>query len=188
MTRHISGLLIVLTAACAMTAEPAAAADDCFDDLMRGQGAEIACRFPVRMSETERRELAATTRGYVVDATCTVDIRVLRTSVTAAIDTPEHIFEAPPQPVACSVTTASKAGETVHPITGTFAPRVVFKGGVAVEATPGLGNIAGVPRPVSWPVEMWVNRGATVRDGMLKVVNAWVAHMRTTRRPRSAQR
>ena len=45
--------------------------------------------------------------------------------------------------------------------------------GVAVDATPGLADVKGVTRVISLPVELWVNKGSTVRDGMVKVVNAY---------------
>jgi hypothetical protein len=171
-------------------AVPASAPNDCFADLMHGKSADIVCQFPVRMSEEERAELERTTRGYFKGATCMVSIRIDRALIAVTVDAVDHIFQAPPQPVSCDVTgqLSEKEPPQTYPITGTFAPRVVLKDGRAVEATPGLGNITGVPRVISWPVETWVNRGGTVREGMLKVINAWLDHMRQRTPQRAAAR
>ncbi len=87
------------------------------------------------------------------------------------------MFAAPPQPVRCELETSDK------PITieATFAPRVVIKDGVAVDATPGLANVTGVNSYLAWPVVEYVNRSATVRDEMLKMINAYLS-MRVARR------
>jgi hypothetical protein len=68
---------------------------------------------------------------------------------------------------------------SIIPITGTFAPKVTIKDGVAIQATPGLANVQGVSRIISLPVVAYVNRAGFLRDGMLKTVNAWMGHMRT---------
>ncbi len=169
-------------------AAPIAAPNDCFADLMGGKSPDIVCTFPVRMTEEERAELEKTTRGYFKGATCMVSIRIDRALVAVTVDAVDHVFQAPPQPVTCDVTgqLSDKEPPKTFPITGTFAPRVVLKDGRAIEATPGLGNITGVPRVVSWPVETWVNRGGTVRDGMLQVINAWLDHMRQRAPQRAA--
>jgi hypothetical protein len=168
----------------------AAAANDCFADLMSGTAPDIVCQFPVRMTEEERAELEKTTRGYFKGATCLVSIRIDRALIAVTVDAVDHTFQSPPQPVTCDVIgqLSDKEPPKTYPITGTFAPRVVLKDGRAVEATPGLGNVAGVPRVVSWPVETWVNRGGTVRTGMLQAINAWLDHMRQRAPQRAAQR
>ncbi len=156
-----------------------AAAVACFTDLMAGKSADIVCEFPVEPSLLERDELSKSTRGYLKDVHCLVSIRIARAQVMAAITNPDHVFEATPQPVACELeANLGKEQTKIIAVGGTFAPRVVFKDGVAIEATPGLAVVSGVSRVLAYPAELWVNRGATVRDGMLKAVNAWVGHMR----------
>ncbi|MEQ1647600.1 MAG: hypothetical protein ABL898_03350 [Hyphomicrobiaceae bacterium] len=159
---------------------PASAADprDCFEDLQRGTSPEIVCNFPVVPSEKERAELEKQTKGYVKNANCTVAIRIDRALIMSVLANPDHVFQAPPQPVQCNVTTQLRKDVATTPIKGTFAPRVVFKGGEAVEASPGMANVEGVSRVLSWPVVTYVNNGGMVRKGMLQVVNAWVQHMR----------
>jgi hypothetical protein len=71
-----------------------------------------------------------------------------------------------------------KTGDQFVNITSTFAPKVTMKGGVAVEATPGLGEVKGVSRVIAWPAVAYINRAGFLRTGMLRVVNAWVVHMR----------
>jgi hypothetical protein len=177
-----------VTSAVARSPTRGAANNDCFEDLMRGRSDEIVCQFPVRPSATERAELEKTTRGYVKNAQCQVAIRITRAEVSAAINNPDYVFLAPPQPVACEVTTAGKAGDSVLPITATFAPKVTIKDGKAIDATPGLGNVTGVPRALSWPVEAWVNSGIGIKGNMLMVINAWLDHMRNDQPKRQAMR
>ena len=72
-----------------------------------------------------------------------------------------------------------KTGDTVVPVTGTFAPKVTIKQSIATEATPGLGDVKGVSRALSLPAAVYINRAHFIRDGMLKAVNAWLGHMRS---------
>jgi hypothetical protein len=155
----------------------------CFADLETGTSPDIVCDFPLQPSPTERAEMEKQTMGYLKDATCTVSIKIQRALVTAAIETPDHVFVSPPQPVACKITMPGKAGpdktgDQFVNITSTFAPKVTMKGGVAVEATPGLGEVKGVSRVIAWPAVAYINRAGFLRTGMLRVVNAWVVHMR----------
>jgi hypothetical protein len=156
---------------------------DCFADLMRGSSEEIVCEFPLRPNASERADLEKQSRGYVKDATCTVSIRIARSAILAAVHTPDYEFIAPPQPVACQVTAQwrEKSPPSVMPISATFAPKVMIRAGKAIDATPGLGDVQGVPRALSWPVETWVNSGIGIKGNMLQVINAWLDHMRTTR-------
>ena len=154
----------------------------CFADLERGSAPEIVCEFPLQPSPAERAEIEKQTSGYLKTATCTVSIRIARALVAAAIETPDYEFQAPPQPVACQVTMPGKAGDQVIPISGTFAPHVIIKDGVAIQATPGLGSVTGVSRIISIPVAAYINRAGFLRDGMLKVVNAWMVHLRAEKR------
>ena len=150
---------------------------DCFHQLEKGRGAEIVCAFPTRLSEQEQSELKRITGEMLLDAHCIVSIRLPRRMLDAALGAGDHVFEAPPQPVSCEVVTR----ESTIPISGTFAPRVVFAGGQAVEATPGLANVAGVSSVLAWPVLQYVNRSGTIREGMLTVINAWRLHLQKTR-------
>jgi hypothetical protein len=153
----------------------------CFADLERGTAPEITCEFPLQPSPAERAEMEKQTSGYLKDATCVVSIRVARALISTAIETPDAVVQVPPQPVACKVTMPGKTGDTVTDITSTFAPKVTIKGGTAVEATPGLGDVKGVSRIISWPAVAYINRAGFLRTGMLKTVNAWMTHMRATR-------
>ncbi len=146
-----------------------AVSEDCFDVLENGKGPEVTCAFPLRLTDTERADLKKVTRGYLDDLTCRMSIRIDRAKVDEAIRAADHVFQSPDQPVACTVTTPKSKFE----VTATFAPRVVFKGDKAVEASPGLGNVKGVTRVLSWPVQLYVNRGPGMRAGMLQVVNAY---------------
>jgi len=175
----LGGLLMVAASGSAK-AQSQADLVDCFDNLQKGTSAEIVCNFPVIPSLREREDMEKNTRGVLKDARCTVAIRVERALITRALDEADYVFQSPPQPVTCDVTAHIREVST-FPISGTFAPRVVFKGGQATEATAGLDNVTGVTRVISWPVVQYVNRSGMVREGMLKVVNAWVGHMRKTR-------
>ena len=162
------------TAAEAGKSKPAALPEDCFDVLENGKGQEIACAFPLRLTEQERADLKKVTREYMHDLTCQMSIRIPRAKVDEAIRAKDLVFQAPEQPVTCHVTTGTSAFD----VTATFAPRVVFKGDKAVSASPGLGNVKGVSRALSWPVMLYVNYGPGMRSGMLQVVNAYREHAR----------
>ncbi len=169
-----------------VSASPAAAAKAvsmaaCFADLERGTAPDIVCEFPLQPSPAERAEMEKQTSGYLKDASCIVSIRIVRALVKAAIETPDTLFQAPPQPVACKVTMPGKTGDSVTSVTGTFAPKVTIKGGTAVEASPGLGDVKGVSRIISWPAVAYINRAGFLREGMLKTVNAWMAHLRAAK-------
>jgi hypothetical protein len=92
---------------------------------------------------------------------------------------PDNVFTSPPQPVTCTIDTAKGA----LTITGTFAPRVVFKGGIAVEGSPGLADVEGVNGYLAWPVIQYVNRSARIRDGMLGMINAYLGRKAAGRQP-----
>jgi hypothetical protein len=148
--------------------------EDCFAELSNKTRKDIACVLPMRLSDQERADLKAGSRGYVEDVTCTLTVRIARTEIDTAITKAEHIFQSPDQPVVCTVTTPKSKFD----ITGTFAPRVVFKDDKAIEASPGLGNVKGVSRVISWPVVQFVNRWPSIRSGMLQAVNAYREHVR----------
>lgn len=141
----------------------------CLTDLARGTSREIACEYPLFLTEEERAELRRVSRDYVQDLTCTASVRITRALVTAALAEPDTTFAAPPQPVTCTIATT---GEAVT-ITGTFAPRVVFKGGRAVQANPGLADVKGVHAAIAWPLVAWVNASTLIGTGMVDAINAY---------------
>ncbi len=142
---------------------------NCFFQLLKTKSDVIDCLHPTWLTPEERADLERVTHGLVKDASCRVAVRIERRVVDTALSETDIVFEAPPQPVSCEVTT--KSGAT--PITATFAPRVVFKGGVAVEATPGLANVQGVNPYLVWPVVHYVNHAPRIRGAMLLMINAF---------------
>lgn len=173
MIRCAAPLLVLLVAAAAFPAhaadEPKAEGPDCFEQFLEGTGEEIACIFPTRMSADEKSEAEKYTRGLLKDASCEVRIKLPRKLVADALAaTGDHVFEAPEQKSHCEVVT-SKA---TFPVDMTFAPKVTFKEGVAVEATPNLDNVTGVPKALWWPVAYWVNSSNMIEETTLKIVNA----------------
>lgn len=172
--RAQSRLMPCLALAGALLAWPAEAAEpapnpDCFDEFLNAKGETIVCVFPTRMSADEKAEVEKLTRGYLKDARCDVAIKMPRKLVAEALAaTGDHVFEAPEQKSHCEVVT-SKA---TFPVDMTFAPKVVFKAGVATEATPNLANVMGVPKALWWPVAYWVNSSNMIEATTLKIVNA----------------
>ncbi len=142
---------------------------DCFHQLEKGRGPELVCEFPTKLTDDERRDLRSVSRDLVQDAICVVSIRIDRRLVEEALAADDIVFEAPPQAVRCEITTR----ESMVPVTASFAPRVVITGGEAVEASPGLGQVAGVSSVLAWPVVQYVNRAGNIQDGMLAVINAY---------------
>ena len=142
---------------------------DCFEAFLSETGEEIRCVFPTRMSADEKAEIEKVTRGLLKDASCEVEIKLPRKLVAEALAaTGDHVFEAPAQNSRCEVVT-SKA---TFPVAMTFAPKVTFKEGIAIEATPNLDNVTGMPKALWWPVAYWVNSSSMIEDTTLKIVNA----------------
>ncbi len=142
---------------------------DCFAEAETGTGPEIACIFPMRPSAEERAELEKGSRGYVKDFNCRLTVRIARSEIDKALAAVDASFKSPEQPVICTITTY----KSTFDVTATFAPEVTFKNGQAVAATPGLGNVKGISRLISWPIVQFVNRWPSVREGMLTIVNAY---------------
>jgi hypothetical protein len=105
---------------------------DCFHELVHGKGSDIACTFPVRMTDEELAGVRKATRDLLQDARCLMTIRIERRLIDEALGAADHVFQAPAQPVTCDVVTS----KNTFPITFTFAPRVEFKDGTAVKASP----------------------------------------------------
>ena len=141
----------------------------CFEDLAKGKTRDVVCEYPTMLTDQERADLVKVTRGYLKDAHCIVSIRIERARVAQAVLAPDLVFEVPPQPVKCEIETS----KDVVPITATFAPRVVMKGGEAVEATPNLGNVQGINKYIAWPVIEYVNRSANISEHMLRMINQY---------------
>ncbi|MEQ1716922.1 MAG: hypothetical protein ABL907_13190 [Hyphomicrobium sp.] len=140
----------------------------CIAAVANGKDTEIICDYRAFLTDAERADMRRLSRGLLQDAACRVTVRIARKQVEEALSRPDHVFEAPPQPVRCDITT--KDGS--FPINATFAPRVVFKGGLAVEATPGLANVTGINRYLAWPIVQYVNRSPGVRRDMIQIINA----------------
>jgi hypothetical protein len=166
----LASLLAAATASATMPTEQGFALQRrCFEELSRGKSRDVVCEYPTLLTDEERADLVKATRGYLKDAHCVVSIRIERARVAQAIFAPDLVFDVPPQPVKCQIETSS----TVLPITATFSPRVVIKGGEATEATPNLGNVVGINHYLAWPVLQYVNRSASIRGHMLRMINQY---------------
>ena len=163
-------------------AGPAALSEDCFAELESLDGRDIACAFPMRLTDEERADLKRVTHEYLRDLTCRLEVRIARKAIDEAMAASDLVFQSPEQPVTCSVTTP----KSTFDVTATFAPRVVFTGDKAVEASPGLANVKGVSRVLSWPVVFYVNRGSGIRTSMLQIVNAYREFARKKKQAGSA--
>ena len=147
---------------------------DCFWQLTRGNGKKIKCDFPVRMTPVELKKVQDLTRGVLLDAHCNMVVDIERRLINEAVTTPDHVFEPPAQPVTCAIITRKKN----FPIEFTFRPRVIFKDGKAVQATPGMGAVTRATRVISWPVRQWVNTSDEIEDAMIRIINAYLKQYR----------
>jgi len=143
---------------------------DCWHQFMEATSARITCGFPTVMEDADRAQIRKLTREVLLDARCQVAIDVERALVDDAVKTPDTVFTVPPQPVTCEIETSR--GKL--PIAFTFAPKIEIKAGVAVKATPGMDHVTGVNSWLAWPVVAYVNASGSIRDVMLKVVNAYL--------------
>ena len=178
-TRHrLTRTAVCVVGICAV---PALAAADtppeppkdrnCFYQLLEDTGAKIDCEHAAWLTDDEKADLAKITHDFLRDARCTIKIVIERAKVDAALAASDITFESPPQPMTCVLTT--KGGDTT--VTGTFAPKVVFKDGTAMSATPGLANVTGVNSYLAWPVVYYVNNAERISEPMIMMINAYRA-------------
>ncbi len=147
---------------------------DCWAQFMESDSNDIACSFPALMEKEDREAIAMVTRQMFKDASCQITIKLQRTLIDEAVKTPDLSFVAPAQPVSCEVKTSK--GDL--PVAFTFAPKIQIKGGKAVKASPGMGNVTGVNSWLAWPVVAYVNGAGSIQDVMLRVVNAYLERKR----------
>lgn len=165
-----AGALVLLSgSASVMSAPPARPLSPCLEELGKSAKDDISCDYVTLLTDEERADLTRLTRGVLQDASCRVAVRIARDVVAPALSGRDYVFESPPQQVSCEIKTSRGA----VPLTGVFAPRVVFKDGKAVEASPGLGNVAGVSGYLSWPAVQYVNHAPGIRREMLATINAY---------------
>ena len=144
---------------------------NCFYQLLEGTGDEIDCEHQAWFTDEEKTDVSKMTRGYLLDARCKINIKIKRDQVEAALVASDITFESPAQPMTCDLTTSSGP----MTIKGTFAPRVVFKDGTAIQATPGLANVEGVNKYLAWPVVHYINNAARIGAPMALMINAYRA-------------
>lgn len=140
----------------------------CLAAVTAAAGTEISCTYVALPTEGERADMRRISRGLLQDVRCSVKVKIARALVEPALIATDHVFESPPQPVHCDITT----NDGGFPVEADFAPRVVFKGGKAIEATPGLANVTGINRYLAWPVVQYVNRAPGIRASMIAIINA----------------
>jgi hypothetical protein len=163
--------LVLATGHAAATRAGAVPQDrNCIWQLLHGRSEQLVCDYPAFLTDEERNDLTRISRGLVTDASCMVSVRIERRLIMDAAAARDVEFKTPPQRVTCNIHTK----DVVMPISGTFAPRVVLKDGRAVDASPTLADVQGVHAALAWPVVEYVNRSATIRDGMLKMINAYL--------------
>ena len=157
----------------AALAEPARPAPlpSCFAALAGPPTDRLVCEHLAWMTDDERAEVQRLTRGYLLDARCTVHVDVEAALVEEALAASDRTIQFPPQPVTCELQTSGGA----MTVSGTFAPHLVFKGGFAVQASPGLANITGVNSYLAWPVVAYVNHAPSITSEMAQMINDYRA-------------
>ena len=157
----------------AALAKPArtAALPSCFAALAGPPADRFRCEHLAWMTDDERAEVQRLTRGYLLDARCTVHVDVEASLVEEALAASDRSIQFPPQPVTCELQTSGGA----MTVSGTFAPHLVFKGGFAVEASPGLANITGINSYLAWPVVAYVNHAPSITSEMAQMINDYRA-------------
>ena len=165
----LSGPTNSLTAHAAGPAKPS----DCFSQVRRATGARLTCEHKAWMTEQERADIAKLTRGYLLDAKCTVAVDIERRVIDEALAASDRVFTAPPQPVTCDLTTSSGSMK----VGGTFAPHIIFKDGFAADASPGLANITGINSYLAMPVVAYVNHAPGIKSEMAAMINAYRAQI-----------
>lgn len=165
---------LLLAPALAWAEPPQDLGHTCLWKLTHGRDAEIVCDYAAWLTQQERADLKRLTRGMLQDLRCTVSVGIPRALVDAAVQSSDHVFQAPPQPVACAFSTR----DGTLAITATFAPRVEIKGGRVVRATPGLADVQGVNSYLAWPVVQYVYFAPNIRREMRRMINAYLERSR----------
>lgn len=170
------GLSLVITLLVATPPALAASAKqppDCFASLRQAGAPRLVCVHEAWMTNEERADLQKLTRGYLLDARCTVSVDIERRLIDEGLAASDRVLDLPPQPVICKLQTSGGP----MTISGTFAPHVVFKEGFAVDASPGLANVTGVNSYLAWPVVAYVNGARHIKSEMAAMVNAFRAQL-----------
>jgi hypothetical protein len=145
---------------------------NCIAQLTSGSGPEVVCSYPTQLGEKERNELRRMTGDLFVDARCLVNVRIERRQITTALIKPDYVFQATPQAVTCEVIGKDER----LPIAATFSPRIVLKGGRAVDAHPGMANLTGLNEFLADPLLQYINQSDAIRAQMVKMVNLYIAN------------
>jgi hypothetical protein len=165
-----AGVAVAGNAGVSRAAGPAPA--NCISQLTSGGSADVICSYPTALGEKERAELRRMTGDLFVDARCLVNVRIERRQIAAALVKPDNVFQATPQAVTCEVI----GKDEKLPIAATFAPRIVLKGGRAVDAHPGMANLTGLNDVVANPLLQYINQSDNIRAQMVKMVNLYISN------------
>lgn len=178
--QRLAAVLVVGVAGITGAATGAIAGEpiSCFQALRASSGARLVCKHDAWMTDQERDDLEKLTRGFLLDARCSVSVNMEQRLVDEAMVASDRVFEAPPQPVTCLLQT-SQGPMTIG---GTFAPRVVFKDGFAVDASPVLANVTGVNSYLAWPVVAYVNAAPPIKSEMTAMINLFRAKLNQRQR------
>lgn len=164
-------LLAALPVLPALAGSAQGAAPNCWRALEAMPGPRFKCEHQTWMTDEEKADVMKLTRGYLKDARCTVKVDVEAALVSEAMVAGTKVVDVPPQPVSCVLETSGGP----MTVSGTFAPHVEIKDGVAVSATPGLANVTGVNTYLAWPVVAYVNHAPGITKEMARMINAYRA-------------
>ncbi len=146
-------------------------AQECVDQLGDPDVDIIACTVPFELKHRAREDLMRITGGVVRDAGCLVEVGLERAVLFNALVHAEDLA-VPAQPVECDVETDRQPLKAQF----TLAPQVWFADGQAVGATPGMGNVRGLPPLLAVLLVNWVNNDAQVQRAMVAWVNDYLAN------------
>lgn len=143
---------------------------ECIDQLGDPSVDRITCTLPFELRQRAREDLIRITGGVLRDAGCLVTVGLERVSIFNALVHAEDL-EVPAQPVQCDVDTDRRPMQARF----TLAPRVWFADGKAVGATPGMGNVRGLPPLLAVILTNWVNNDPQVQRAMVAWVNDYIS-------------
>lgn len=106
------------------------------------------------------------TAGLMRDTACQVRVSVARETVMQALLAAGTV-KLPEQPAACAVATGGRPILTEF----TLAPSVTFFAGEAIEASPGIGNLRGLPPSLANNLQVWLNSSTLVEAALLRGIN-----------------
>ena len=142
------------------------ARSSCIEKLQNPSLKNIDCTLDFYLDKRTQQSLQGNTAGMIRNAACKTRISIAKKIIFTALLN-EKVLQVPRQPVSCNIYSIGEPLPTKFHI----APKIKFAGGKAVQATPGMSHVLGLPEMLAKLLTDWVNSSQAVESAMLHEVN-----------------